>query len=517
MLANNIHINRFGYGKVILIVLIISLLLITSTYFGTDSSGQKGDYQFAYDWGQFGKGEGQFYGPAGVATDRFGNVYVADSYNQRVQKFTSKGEFITMWGSEGTRRGEFRLPYGVAVDSKGDIFVTDNVNNNVQKFDRDGNMTLKWGTKPILRWRGGLGFSAEGYLAQLGFFNGPTGIAIDSRNNVYVMDTGNHRIQKFSNWGQFITAWGALGTKFGEFNTPTGIAIDREDNIYVVEQLNKRVQKFDSDGNFISSFMIVGTRGSGLLEPTDIAIDNLQYLYVLDRSIGLIQKFDNEGNLLDEIKVNSKSSERFMRTNGITIDPAGDIYVSDAANNNIQKFMKSLRMSDVQLFLNEVDLVLSNLFEVQSGRMILLPNSVHGVIVSSGMEMDVFGKTARISDSPSIPSGHTAKVVSFTIQNMDQRQEHMFRVQLGYLDQTGNFVAKHDSTVFLQKYKAAGDSMLVRIQPFFVPADQLSGIAKEPSHTPSNIVNRGTDIISRTATDGHNVPAEISLSVILDP
>jgi PKD repeat protein len=85
-------------------------------------------------WGSRGSGDGQFYEPYGVALDSSDNVYVADSYNNRIQKFTSSGKFITKWGSSGSGDGEFNGPESVAVDSSGNVYVADMGNNRIQVF-----------------------------------------------------------------------------------------------------------------------------------------------------------------------------------------------------------------------------------------------------------------------------------------------------------------------------------------------------------------------------------------------
>ena len=97
-------------------------------------------------------GEGQFLNPKGIAIDRFDYMYVVDSHNQRIQKFTEEGEFVTSWGFYGTLNGQFRSPYGIAVDLRGNVFVTDQINNNVQRFDSEGNFMTKWGTTNSTNW-----------------------------------------------------------------------------------------------------------------------------------------------------------------------------------------------------------------------------------------------------------------------------------------------------------------------------------------------------------------------------
>ena len=96
------------------------------------------------------------------------------------------------------------LPEDVATDSSGNVYVVDFGNNRIQKFDSNGNFITKWGS--------------EG--AGDGQFKSPLGIAIDSSGNVYVADHDNHRIQKFDSNGNFITKWGSDGAGDGQFNTP---------------------------------------------------------------------------------------------------------------------------------------------------------------------------------------------------------------------------------------------------------------------------------------------------------
>ena len=128
--------------------------------------------QFSLTWGEGGNAEGQFDTPAGIAVDAAGNVYVADSYNNRIQKFDSSGKFLLAWGSYGEEESQFDEPRGIAVDAAGNVYVADAYNNRIQKFNSSGNFLLAWGS----------------YGEENGQFDTPAGIAVDAAGNVYAAD-----------------------------------------------------------------------------------------------------------------------------------------------------------------------------------------------------------------------------------------------------------------------------------------------------------------------------------------
>ena len=144
--------------------------------------------------GKEGSENGEFRGPSGIAADSAGNIYVADTRNDRIQKFDRNGKFIAVLGSSGTGEGNLGNPGDVAVDADGNVYV-DTRNFRIQKFDKDGNYAASWGPESEI----GSGFIRE-----------PVGIAVDSAGNVYVADAWQSLILKYDANGNFITAWEIL-------------------------------------------------------------------------------------------------------------------------------------------------------------------------------------------------------------------------------------------------------------------------------------------------------------------
>lgn len=182
-----------------------------------------GAVQFTVGTGTPGSGPGDLQGPGDVAFDRFGNVYVTDNGNNRVQRFSPSGSWMGEWGGLGAEPGRLSNPWGIAVDSAGFVYVCDFGNNRIQKFTSTGGFVTQWGAAG----------TADGS------FNGPAGIHVGQDGNIYVSDYGNDRIQAFTPSGGFLFKFGASES----LNGPWGLASDGS-GIYVVDHLNSRVVKY---------------------------------------------------------------------------------------------------------------------------------------------------------------------------------------------------------------------------------------------------------------------------------
>jgi len=279
--------------------------------------------------GREGVDDGELSSPTGIALDKDGNIYVADTDNHSIQKFDKAGTFLARWGGEpSSQEGQFYYPRGLAVGPDDVVYVADSGNNRVQKFDLEGNVQKAWG-KFGFAWRG----------ADMGRFDVPWGLTTDQDGNVYVSDTSNSRIQKFQADGQPLLKWGRDGSFDGAFFFPRGVAVDFVGNIYVADESNNRVQKFDTRGSFLTKW---GREGSGpgqFKSPWGIACDALGNVYVVDSGNHRIQKFDGNGTFLCSFGNRGKTEGQLNFPYGIAVDKEGCVFVVDSGNNRVLKYM----------------------------------------------------------------------------------------------------------------------------------------------------------------------------------
>lgn len=165
-----------------------------------------------------------FWGPRGIAVAKDGTVFVTDTGNKRVVSFNSEGTPVESWGTEGSKPGQFIEPVGLAIDAEGNVVVVDTGNRRLQFFRPDGTFVKE---SPLF---GIEEFYTEPYLSIAG-------------NDSYVTDSYNHRFARYRD-GQLISNWGKSGSGNGEFNRPIGIAADATGTVYVSDTMNHRIQKY---------------------------------------------------------------------------------------------------------------------------------------------------------------------------------------------------------------------------------------------------------------------------------
>jgi DNA-binding beta-propeller fold protein YncE len=275
------------------------------------------------EWGGFGSGDGQFNAPGGVAVDSSGNVFVADTGNHRIQKLDSAGSYVTKWGTSGTADGEFASPAAIAVDSSGNVYVADTGNNRIQKFDGSGSH---------LGTYAGAGFSA------------PKALAIDGVDGaIFVADAGNNRIQKLDATGAYVAEFGSAGTGDGQFAAPGGLAVDSLRNVYVADTDNNRIQKFTTSDPYLvyaysAQFGSFGSNNAQFNKPGGMAIDGDGDLWMVDTGNDRIKSHDTAGTYLAAWSSSGFGNDKLHSPGDMALDDAGNIYVADTYNSRIQKF-----------------------------------------------------------------------------------------------------------------------------------------------------------------------------------
>jgi tripartite motif-containing protein 71 len=224
-----------------------------------------------------GSGPGQLEAPDKLAFDMQGNLYVTEvgsrsmgvGQNSRIQKFSPTGMSLARWGTFGSGPGQFNGPVGIAIDQQGDIYVTDIGNHRIQKLSSLGRPLSQWHTVG----------SGTGESTEIGY-----DLALDASGNVYVSDahpfsSGNDQIQKFSPSGELLATWGGTGTGPGQFSNPTGLAADSKGNLFVVDSGNNRVQELSPTGQYVAQW-----DGPGFKFVSKIALDDHGNMYVSDGS-----------------------------------------------------------------------------------------------------------------------------------------------------------------------------------------------------------------------------------------
>lgn len=278
--------------------------------------------------------------PRGLAAAPDGSLYVADSRSHRIQHFSPNGELLHSWGGfalsgpDAAPPGSFNEPWGVAVSPDGSrVYVADTWNHRIQVFTADGGFITQWGHP-------GFGQTADPY----GYW-GPRGIAVDSLGRVYLADTGNKRVLVYDSNGAFLGAFGSGGTLPGEFQEPVGVAVDSLGNIYVADTWNQRIQVFVAGGSpeapaffLVSVWDFSGWYGQSLDNKPYLAVDAQGNLYVTDPDAGRVLQFSREGTFMCGWGEAAPGSARIGIAAGVTVDPQGRVWVADAGNNLVLRF-----------------------------------------------------------------------------------------------------------------------------------------------------------------------------------
>ncbi len=272
-------------------------------------------------FGSPGSGQGQFNQPSDIATDgKF--VWVADTFNSRIQKFDLAGKFISQFGSQGNGSGQFNYPTGLALDAQGNIWVADASNHRLQQFSPAGAFLKAVGSK------GSTG----------GKFKLPEGIAIDAKGNIWVADTNNSRVQKLNSAGEFIKAFGTQGEGPQQLVYPNSIDTGPGGHVWVTDRGNDKVLELNEAAEFVREFGDSGP-GDHLEGPVSVEVDSRGEVWVADQDTEHVVQFDEAGEYVAEFGTQGSGQGQFgfAYPQGIATDATGNMWIADPGNTRVQE------------------------------------------------------------------------------------------------------------------------------------------------------------------------------------
>jgi len=324
-------VRTLGLGFTLVVLVLFSLA------FWEGGSAVPGVH-FVGTWGQAGTEPGGFQDPFDVALDAEGFVYVTDSGNHRVQKFTRDGAFVLQWGSAGTEPGHFKKPAGIAI-AENAVYVSDYFADTVQQFTHNGKFLTRWGQSG----------------SQPGELDSPAGIAVGPDGSIYVTDDYNFRVQRFTPDGRVLKVWGQKGKVNsvisalnvllpedleGSFYYPARLTVGPDHRIYVADSYNNRIQVFTEEGKFVRKWGGMGLRGGRFRVASGLAFDRGGRLYIADFYNNRVQVFSPDGDYLGQLGASPNNPDMDGPTS-VAVSPDGNIYVVDFHHNRILWFQAS--------------------------------------------------------------------------------------------------------------------------------------------------------------------------------
>ena len=313
--------------------------------------------------------------PFGVAFDKQGNAFIADSRSHVIRRVTPAGDVTTVAGipgSSGTEdgpsaRARFNGPAGLTFDADGNLLIADSLNNCIRRLAVDGSVSTMAGVCSFAGFRDGLAASAR--------FSEPTGIAVDRDGSVLVADRGNHLIRRIAPDRTVSTAAGipplSGGGVFGyvngpaataRFNQPTAIVLDASGNWLISDWGNAAIRRVSTQGVVTT---LAGSGGPGSADgtaatatfngPSGLAVDSAGTVFVAEANNSVVRKVDSSGNvttlagtaLLTGTADGTGSSARFNGLLGLAFDGSGSLLVADSFNGLLRRVSTNGQVSTV--------------------------------------------------------------------------------------------------------------------------------------------------------------------------
>lgn len=325
--------------------------------------------------------------PQNIAVDSLGDLFIADPWNNRIREVNQATGDITTVAGNGTRDvGGFRSfsgdggpataaaldnPQGIAFDTSGDLFFADSFNNRIREVNRvTGIITTVAGN-------GTFGFSGDGGPATAAELRYPDGIAFDSSGNLFIADWGNNRIREVNLKTGIITTVAGDGVAgfsgdgesatAAELSGPDGVAVDSSGNLFIADWGNDRIRKVNATTGIITTAAgngIQGSTGDGgpataamLLFPTGVAVDSSGDLFIADASNNRIREVDDATGIITTVAGTgiagfngdggAANTAELSTPQGVAVDSSGDLFIADSGNNRIREVLSGATVVDI--------------------------------------------------------------------------------------------------------------------------------------------------------------------------
>jgi hypothetical protein len=256
-----------------------------------------------------------------IARDSQNFIYAYDFSSSSIKKYSTTGDAVGQIGQNGSGDGEYGDVTGMAFDSLDNLYVLDSGNGRVLKYGANGSYSgVTWGS----------------FGSNDGEFSSLTSIAVSPSNEIYIVDGGNSRVQRFNSSGGFIGKWGSSGSGSGQFTYPYGITTDSTGSVYVVEGFSGRIQKFGAAGGAPTASWTLGGNWGGYM-----ATGPGDRIYVTSLNGKFVREYNTGGTLQNTWGSSGSGSGTFGGSyldGTIAVDSNGNVYVADYGNAHIQKF-----------------------------------------------------------------------------------------------------------------------------------------------------------------------------------
>jgi sugar lactone lactonase YvrE len=290
-------------------------------------------------WRDGAAGQARFADPYGVAVDAGGVLYVADAGdNNRIRRVGRDGRVSTLAGSaEGFADGagaaaQFHTPSGLALDRAGNLYVADTGNHAIRRISPQGVVTTLAGTG-VAGFRDGPAAHAQ--------FNGPIGVAVDAMGRVYVADTYNDRIRVIQTDGQVSTLAGGERPGYQDgagseahFDTPTALVVDEAGVVWVADSRNDVIRRIEPGGT-VSTLQLIPEHQYGMRRPISLALTHDGYLYAGELAPGRVFQLSRNGEW--RVLTGDTQHQRMARPAGLAVDTEGTLHVTDASSYRVYR------------------------------------------------------------------------------------------------------------------------------------------------------------------------------------